>query len=145
MNLSDFLLPSVTVVMFSVQGVEVSRVFLDGRLPPPIDGVGHVSGPVSPGEDVLVNWSIIKRIDCEGTNGRVWDGEDGFHLSEQNMPTGLPVSHVARDYKIQTKIPEYAPPGELLLTIRGQYSCPGVSPIDFTIGPVVMEVRGETE
>ena len=65
---SDFALPAATCITLAVQGVGVSRIYMDKVIPPPIEGHGAVSGPVHPGGNVIVDWVIAKRTDCPGEN-----------------------------------------------------------------------------
>lgn len=122
--------------------VESAGLFLSATTPPPIEGSGVVQGTPIPGSPVLVEWSIVKRTDCPGKNSRVWDGQNGFHLTEELRATGLPTSEERRLYEIQTAVPAMAPPGDMTLTIRGYYLCPGASEVWFKMGPVEMEIAG---
>lgn len=107
-----------------------------------VTGAGVLSEPVRAGDEALVEWVIHKQTDCPGWNSRVWNGQNGFHLTEEKMPTTLPRTSSAREYIIPTKVPGYAPPGELSLTIVGEYICPGHDPYPFNLGPVSIEVLG---
>jgi len=110
----------------------------DALLPPPIEGVGRYESPVRAGEAVLVEWDLVKRTDCPGFTSRVWDGERNYHLTEPAQRTTLPAHSIER--RIETKIPELVPVGELRLTIVGVYQCAGGRKQAFTLGPVSFEV-----
>ena len=126
------------VAMFAAAQSSLSAIS-ELTTPPMIEGVGIVDGPVRAGEKHLVTWSIIKRTDCPGLTSRVWRGEGGFQLTEQAQVTALDVSEQPREYRIETYIPELAPPGELRLDIEGYFDC-GEGKRGFSIGPVVMQV-----
>ena len=122
--------------------VEGAAAYLHATTPPPIEGQGAVKGIPMPGQPVLVEWSIVKRTDCPGKNSRVWDGQNGFHLTEELRATGLPTSDEPKIYEIETAVPSMAPPGNMTLTIQGFYLCPGASEVWFKMGPVEMEIAG---
>ena len=126
---------------------DMATTFWMRKAPDPIEGYAHVGrADVTAGETVDVEWSIIKRTDCGGQNGRVWDGDRGFHVSEVMMPSGIPQSEGLRVYVIPTKVPQGAPDGELRLKISGFYQCPGSDPQHFTLptdGPLVLNVVGK--
>lgn len=103
-----------------------------------VEGAGVVDGPVYAGENTLVTWLITKRVDCPGLTSRVWHGENGFQLTEQAQVTTLDVSE-AKEYRIQTRVPDLAPPGDLRLDVEGFLDC-GDGKMGFSIGPVFMEV-----
>jgi hypothetical protein len=128
----------------SITVVDTATALLRNRGPAPIEGVAAADvGKVYPGQVVLVQWDILKRIDCGGENGRVWNGQNGFHVSEALMPTGLPQSAEAKTYIVPTRIPAGAPAGPLSFEIRGTFTCPGSDPIEFRLptgGPYVFEV-----
>lgn len=128
---------TVTAVQFFAG---IGSLVVTGTAPPPIEGRGYVTGTVSAGEVVPVNWTITKRTNCDGTNSRVWSGQNGFHLTEEARPTQLPQTETAQHYTIETKVPEQAPPGSLTLTIQGEYTCPTAPSQAFVLGPVNMEV-----
>jgi len=106
---------------------------------PMIEGVGNYDQPVKAGDVVPIEWTIIKRTDCGGELGRVWVGQDGFYLVEAMRQSALPASDAAREYSIQTQVPILAPPGGLLLSIKGVYNCPR-GDAKFELGPVSLEV-----
>lgn len=108
--------------------------------PTMIEGRGSVSDPVQAGERVLVTWVIDKRTQCPGLTSRVWHGEGGFQLTEPVQIAALPEG--SGTYQIETAVPALAPSGDLTLTIKGHFECPGAAPIAFALEPVVMEVRG---
>lgn len=107
-----------------------------------IDGAGTVSDTVHAGEPTLVEWVITKRTDCPGVSSRVWFGDEGFQLTEKVQATSLPMAP-AKEYKIQTLIPELAPEGDLFLRINGHFDCQGKK-IPFSLGPVVMHVASKS-
>lgn len=124
--------------MAAIEGVQAVQHTLTGAA---ITGHGSVSGEASPGERVVVRWVIHKRVDCPGWNSRVWDGPDGFKLTEERMATTLPISEKPKVYDIETKIPELAPPGDLELRIVGEYQCKVGGTHEFALGPVDIRIR----
>jgi len=124
-------------VNFAFTGGQVALVHL---APPQIEGKGRVAGPVSPGSIVAVDWTIIKRTNCPGVNARVWQGQNGFHLTEEFRPAALPQTTNPTSYRIETRVPDLAPPGDLSMTIEGVYQCPGGAKFSFSLGPVNMVV-----
>lgn len=112
----------------------------DHFLPDPITGFASYSEPVRAGEIVLVDWEIEKRTDCPGETSRIWQGQQNFHLTEPQQITSLPKGKISPS--IQTKIPELAPSGELLLFIGGYYQCTGSARVSFRLGPVEFKVEG---
>lgn len=122
--------------------VNGSEVWLSRVTPAPIEGRATSPGVVVAGDTAVIDWEIVKRTDCKGQNARVWVGANGFHLAEAFRPTGLPTSDDWRKYRIETEIPDLAPPGELMLSIEGFYQCQGSERQTFTLGPVLMEVTG---
>lgn len=137
---------AILVTAFVVQGVTGgimgAKVLVDAKLPPAVEGSGYFSGTAMPGESIPVLWQIVKRTECPGLNSRSWDGEDGFHITETLKPTSLPTTDGFVEYLIETKVPDLAPPGELRLTIKGWYECPGADKEPFTLGPVLIMVEG---
>lgn len=140
MQVADAFGPILLAVTGITTAFNLADAGLDYFTPPPIEGVGIYGAPVHPGETVLVEWSLIKRTGCDGVNARVWDGADGFHLSEPLRPTGVsPGGERQIKASIPTEIPDTAPSGKLTLRIVGTY-CPDTDPTPFTLGPVVFEV-----
>lgn len=137
--------PLALVALFALQtaiaAVQGGEAVIRVITPPAIEGVGSVSTPVHAGKTTLVNWEIIKRTDCPGTNSRLWTGEDGYELREPLGATTLPVTESPVAYAIQTHIPEGAPQGVLRLWIKGEYVCAGQKPTPFSLGPVTMTVE----
>ena len=127
---------AIAVGVAALQGVETAH---DVLTPPAIEGFGVYADPVSPGDEVLVDWTITKRVDCPGSTSRVWFGEGGFQLTEKVQRTVLPVSK-DRHYAIPTMIPTLAPHGKLDLYIDGEMKCPDEEAEHFKIGPVTFEV-----
>lgn len=107
--------------------------------PPVIEGIADVPAYVTPGEHVLVRWTINKRTVCPGYASRVWQGNAGFHLSEPVQATSIPKGEGV--YDIPTGIPNLIPEGAATLTIRGHFDCPGQPPEYFTLGPVQLNVK----
>lgn len=132
---------AAAVVQAGMASFDVSRTYLELVTPPPIEGWGKGPDTVIAGDDVLVRWEILKRTECPGENRRQWAGEDGFFMSEAIGPTTLPATTTSQIYMVQTKIPVLAPPGLLMLMVQGWYQCPGNERQEFTLGPVMMEVR----
>lgn len=134
-----------SVVAISIQAMTTfiggATVAIEKLTPPPIEGYATTQEKVWPGGTVWVKWKIVKRTDCPGVNSRVWRGENGFEITEESKPTELPVSIDWRAYDIVTEIPKLAPPGHLALTIEGEYRCPGADAVEFSLGPVLMEVQ----
>lgn len=128
------------VVSWSLAFVEGANVALTAISQPPISGIGYVDSPVVAGGVATVHWTLHKRTDCEGTNWRVWRGEGGFHLREALGETKLPATSDPVNYSIETTVPQTAPVGNLQLTIDGVYTCPNQNLIEFSLGPVEMEV-----
>lgn len=108
--------------------------------PPPIEGSAVAPEHVRAGETVPVVWSILKRTECPGENGRIWRGENGFFVSEMMRVSGLPVTDEFVQYTIPTTIPDFAPVGPLELEISGFNQCSGQERETFTLGPVFMTV-----
>lgn len=135
-NIISPVLLSASAALAVASGVDTVRYFV---MPRHIEGIGAVSGPVTAGHDVLVDWVVTKRTDCPGVTSRVWYGQDGFQLTEPLQATSLP-SGEAMQFSIQTKIPALAPPGELELHIVGAFECSGQQPAKFDLGPVYMQV-----
>ena len=126
-------------ITFSVN--DVAHEVIGAATPPPIEGSATIPETVVAGETYLVDWLLNKRTACPGGNSRVWNGADGFHLTEQEKPTSLPSDGVLRSYSIPTKIPEYAPSGALALSIEAWYQCPGSERVSVTLGPVYTVVE----
>lgn len=120
--------------------VSGSELVIKSSIPAPIEGGGIAPESVKPGHAVIVDWKIIKRTDCKGQNSRVWNGMNGFHMTEGFQPTTLPTSGNWREYHVETLIPQLAPSGNLSLSIVGFYQCPGSAKQEFELGPVVMKV-----
>jgi len=139
-NLVPVAIAGLVALQVSTTAFNGAQVLIRVAGPPPIEGQAVAPPVVSPGDEVLVRWTIVKRVDCPGTNSRVWDGENGFHLTEPARPTALPVTQEPQEYPIQTQIPSLAPSGELHLSIVGAYQCPGSEAIPFTLGPATMTV-----
>lgn len=118
-----------------------AEVVHDAVAAPPIEAKAYAPKIVEAGETAMIRWDIVKRTECPGKNSRVWNGENGFHLVETRGATTLPATDHMRTYRISTKVPSYAPPGQLSLTIEGHYRCPAGDVEYFTLGPVQMEVR----
>lgn len=140
MNAGNVGLIVSAVFSWSLAFVEGANVALSTVMQPAISGGGYVDGPVVAGETTLVNWTLHKITDCDGVNWRVWRGEDGFYLREALGQTSLPKTDNSREYDIETRIPDAAPAGDLLLTIDGVYTCPNRNLIEFSLGPVEIEV-----
>lgn len=121
-------------------GINVAADLREANTPPAISGYAVYSEPVRAGEAVLIPWTITKRVDCPGASSRVWNGQGGFHLSEVQQSTSLPVGEDMR-FDIQTHIPSLAPVGPLVLEIIGFYDCDDERK-SFTLGPVLLEVAG---
>ena len=127
---------AVSIAIAGVSGVNTVAKFTS---PPAIEGVGVYMKPVIAGETVIIDWTITKRVDCPGELSRVWAGDNGFYMVEPQRKSGLPTTDAPREYHIQTKVPELAPAGNLLLSIKGVYTCERGS-IPFELGPVSLEV-----
>lgn len=121
-------------------GFNVAADLREANTPPAISGSAVYSEPVRAGETVLIPWTITKRVDCPGASSRVWNGRDGFQLSETQQSASLPVGEDMR-FNIQTLIPTLSPSGPLTLEIIGYYECDGERR-PFTLGPVLLEVAG---
>lgn len=143
MSLSNAV-PGAIIAAFFAQSsltlVQTSATLLQHVVPPAIEGIGFVSAPVKAGEVALVQWQITKRTGCQGINSRVWSGVNGFSVTEEKKQTTLPATGKPEVYKVQTIIPQGAPPGPLSLTIQGEYKCIGSEPHSFVLGPVEMRV-----
>jgi hypothetical protein len=105
---------------------------------PLIEAVANAPDIVAPGDEVIIEWAIVKRTECPGYSSRIWEGENGFHLSEPVQATSLPSG--AGVYDVPTQIPLLTPSGEAKLTIRGHFDCPGEEARYFSLGPVTMTV-----
>lgn len=127
----------VAVVSATSSGIDATKAIFT---PPPITGTASYDAPVDAGETVLVPWVIEKTTDCPGSSSRTWRGEAEFSLSEPMQANSLPKGTIRP--RIQTKIPELAPPGFLHLFIKGYYQCEGQEKMHFTLGPVEFSVRG---
>jgi hypothetical protein len=128
---------SLCISMFSIMQKTIYNL-----TPPTMDGHGEVSSPVTPGENVLVAWTVTKRENCPGEYARVWEGHGGFSMSEELRPVYGPASFLPVVNRVQTQVPEKLPPGVATLTIRGYLLCKGREREDFTLGPVELEVAG---
>lgn len=136
--MTNFVLPVASLFVAAtaaLTGLDALFVLSRGPL---IQGEGVASQPAAAGETITVHWSIDKRTECEGYSSRVWTGGLGFHLSEPVQANSLPMG--LGEYTIPTTIPEQAPVGPLLLTIRGHFDCPRTEPEYFALGPVAIEV-----
>lgn len=107
---------------------------------PLVEGWAVRMTPVTAGDVELLEWVIIKRTDCPGVTGRVWNGEDGFYMVEPLRKTALPMNEEKQTYRISTEIPSLAPAGYLQLTIKGHYDCGG-DVTEYTLGPVELIVE----
>lgn len=136
----NLLAPMALALSTSFLGMEGAQFIVRGLTPPTITGTASYGPPVRAGDVVLVPWTIDKTQDCPGVNGRVWDGADGFHLSEPQMTTGLKATDGPKEFKIQTDIPRAAPPGALSLRIVGHFDCPNEPREHFALGPVEFTV-----
>lgn len=141
MNLPEMLVP-VAAITSMVSALIGGGTLISQRVAePPVIASASYDKPVMPGETILLGWTIDKRLDCGGQNSRVWDGQDGFHLSEPLMAAGLGKTDGPKKFVIPTKVPRRAPPGALTLSIVGSYDCPGLKPIPFRLGPVNLTVK----
>jgi hypothetical protein len=143
MSIGDFtggIIIAAFVAQTAMTSYQAATYVLASATPPPIEGVGFGPDTVTAGEVVLVRWQITKRTDCPGENARVWAGAHDFSLHEPLGPTTLPATGKLEVYPVQTKIPQSAPAGTLRLSVRGFYQCPGTERIEFSLGPVTMEV-----
>lgn len=141
-NSTNLLLVTAFAIQSGTAFYDAGVKFISNAVPAPIEGSAVGPDNVRAGSVAMVTWQIVKRIDCAGFNSRVWDGEDGFHITEALTPTGLPTSDSVRTYVIPTDIPQLAPNGDLSLTIKGFYDCPNARKEHFTLGPVKMNVIG---
>ena len=107
--------------------------------PPPIEAFAAYSDPVKAGSEIVLDWQVIKRVDCIGSSQRVWNGEDGYSKREPISPTTLPVTDTWQNFHVRTQIPDTAPVGYLRLTVEGIYDCPEKR-YSFILGPVVFRV-----
>lgn len=139
MIFSKFGLPALAAVSAMLAIAEGREAFTALTSKPLIDGIGVYAETVTAGETVPVHWVIEKDTDCEGVTSRVWNGE-GFFWSEPQQSTALPMGSWSGD--IQTKIPVLAPSGNLELTIKGYFECPGEARRYFSLTPVEFEVMG---
>ena len=130
--------PVVALVSVAAATVSVVSVVQEAAKAPPIVGYAEYSLPVRADEVAMLKWNITKNTDCEGVLGRVWQGEDGFYLSEVQRASGLPEGDGT--YFIPTEIPDGVPAGDLELSIKGFYQCDNNDPDYFTLGPVSLEV-----
>lgn len=144
-SVANLVITGATAFALVSGATEVAQITLDKVTPPPIEGQAVMPDSAVAGQDVLVKWVITKRTACPGENSRVWDGEDGFHLTERVRATGLPATGVPKEYNIQTRIPEYAPIGLLSLRIHGWYQCPGAERVPFDLGPAYTTIVGRIE
>ena len=143
MSVGDFtggIIIAAFVAQTAMTSYQAATYVLAANTPPPIEGIGTGPELVAAGDTVLIDWRVIKRTDCPGENSRVWTGAKGFSLHEPLGVTSLPATNKPEFYKVQTKIPEAAPPGVLRLSVQGFYKCPGSEAVDFYLGPVTMEV-----
>lgn len=139
MNVADVAVPAVAVAAWIAAAMNGAMTLQQKLMPELIIGDGSVEGPVVAGTDAVVVWKIQKLTDCPGEAGRIWLGQNGFHLSEHMQPTGLPKTDGEKEFRIATRIPGMAPPGPLELEIMGYYDC-GNGQHWFSLGPVQMEV-----
>ena len=135
----DAVLNVSAAVLLGTAGVNGFDIYKVKTAPPVIEGHAVYADPVRAGDEMPILWSIRKTTTCPGTLARVWVGVDGFRLAEQTRPAALPETDYFVNYNIQTHIPSLAPPGELSLSIMGQYECDG-NQRRFTLGPVALTV-----
>lgn len=131
------LIAAYSLTSAAVTGV---RSQIESGIPPVIEGAAEAQRDVRAGEVVPVKWTILKREDCPGENGRVWTGVNGLHISEPMRASSLPASDAPKTYMIPTGIPEMVEPGRLELKIEGYFDCRGRDRMWFDLGPVVFEV-----
>ena len=84
-----------------------------------IKGEATVKALVAPGETVDVTWKYLKLTDCPGKASRVWSGGQGFLLIEPERTTTLKPGGGWQTAVVKTRIPIYAPPGEVSFSRRG--------------------------
>ena len=126
-------------LLTAVSGTDMAK---DLITPPLIEGYAERATPVTAGDTELVYWNIIKRTDCPGVAGRVWNGEDGFYMVEPLRKTALPMNVEQQEYRIPTEVPSLAPVGKLDLYIKGYYDCGG-DRTEYTLGPVELIVEAK--
>lgn len=133
---------SVFAAAMSISGMfyTVAQSAYQYARPSIVEGVGAYHSPVTAGETVLIDWMITKRIDCPGQSSRVWSGENGFSMSESMRPTKMPVG--TGTYKVETKIPDEAPEGDLKMTVSGYFECPHRDREYFSLNPIILKVAG---
>ena len=135
MFLSKLYVIVVTTVL-ALAAINITQDVSEALTPPPIEGKGVVYETGHPGQNIMVEWTLVKRTECPGQAGRVWDGENNFHLAEVMRPTGISATYEETVYNIPTDIPEMIPPGHAGLKIKGYYQCEGEKKQNFTLGPV---------
>jgi len=128
---------AVSIISTAFSGLNLYEVKIS---PPVITGWAKRVSPVVAGETIILEWNIRKNTDCAGEAGRVWVGENGFLLSEVQRAATIKKSESVKKYRIQTKIPELAPTGKLILSIKGHYTCESGDKY-FTLGPVNLTVK----
>jgi len=127
---------SLITISAGIEGVETAKTVFS---PPIIDAVAIAPGQVSAGDEIVIEWDIIKRTSCPGYSSRVWEGANGFHLSEPVQAASIPEGRGV--YSIPTLIPHLAPAGDLRLSIKGHFDCDGREPEYFRLGPVTMTIE----
>lgn len=134
---------------------DLTLLYLNYRTPLGIYGTGAVhqdlysyddgsygTAPLKAGDTTLVNWVLVKELDCPGVSSRVWRGENGFYFVEPLQVTGIPMNPEPISYHISTKIPDLAPAGRLNLEVVGTYNCGDIlGDREFTLGPVSMTIQ----
>lgn len=123
----------------ALTGLDTARQWV---APMPIEGWAERKTPVMPGQVIRLEWHLTKHVDCPGYASRVWQGENGFYLTETQRATALPSSESEVTYRIPTLIPNLAPSGYLGLSIIGHFDCPEGKRY-YTIGPVELHVKDE--
>ncbi|PCJ24100.1 MAG: hypothetical protein COA96_10165 [SAR86 cluster bacterium] len=137
--MQNLLIPAIAAFSVLSAGWSGVDLYFVKTTPPTIEGYATRVAPVRAGQDIRLEWHITKLTDCPGVASRVWDGEDGFRMTEAQKSTSLPKTKTITKYRFQTRIPNLAPVGELNLSIMGYFDCPDGKKY-WSLGPVTLNV-----
>lgn len=139
----DLATPFTAVLSLSMLGFTGVSAIVQFTSVDRVTGTAEWSAPVVPGETVMLQWQFHKRGECIGTNGRIWEGADGFFLAEPAKQNALPESAVPIQPIIPTEIPRIAPDGPLTMWIVGFCELSNGRHEEFRLGPVKFTVRSD--
>lgn len=130
---------TAAALSFGIAGANLRQWYENYNRLPPISGTGKALAVAHAGEQLPILWDLVKETDCPGYSGRVFEGPNGFYVSEPVQSNGLPRGEIKKI--IHTDIPAFAPVGEIRMYIKGHYDCPNEDPQYFTLGPVLITVE----